>query len=89
MCVCVLSDVNTDYLVTPLTLEYPSILCATVVIVDDLALETLIEEFTINVTGTSITGGANALVLPSITVEIEDNESNLALILVTAGSIQM
>ena len=89
MCVCVLSDVNTDYLVTPLTLEYPSILCATVVIVDDLALETLIEEFTINVTGTSIPGGANALVLPSITVQIEDNESNLALILVTAGSIQM
>ena len=69
-------DFNVDYIVANLTLEYPSMLCVTVIIVDDLALESFLEDFTVDVIGTTIPGGTNPFGLPSFTVEIQDNESN-------------
>ena len=59
---------------SPLTLEYPDVLCTTVNIVDDGVLESFFEDFTVDVIGTSIVGGADILVLPSLTANISDNE---------------
>ena len=73
---CIFPDFNVDYIVANLTLEYPSVLCVTVIIVDDLALESFVEDFRVNVTGTTIPGGENSFGLPSFTVQIQDNESN-------------